>query len=219
MTDAISREQAMQNTYSGYFDYGSHIANREAVGFQEGIKELAMMTGLAVGGIVVLPALASAVSYVAGSAAYKAFRVGYGFYKRPVISTMVSRGIRGGQTLMGISKAYSGIMLGLGLADYKRNIDLARSGQYTKLGINIFGPPGSLFAYNSYMSRNKTVEEARVAFDQVAVDSSLTSMSKTGGTSSSKKYSKGSGVSKYRPKAGKRCRKGYRKIGGMCVKR
>jgi|GEM_PF-6722806 hypothetical protein len=217
MTDYVDREQAMQDIYSGYYDYGSHVSNAEPVGLVEGIREITMMAALAVGGVMVVPAVASAVTAVMASAAYSSFRIGYGFYKRPIITTMVRSGVRGAETLMGISKAYSYLMLGLAVADIRRNINLARSGEYTKLGINVFGPPGSLFAYNNYMSRNKTIEDAREAFKQISmpVNSPDSPKSYQQGEDSGRQRNSKS----YRPKSGHRCATGYRKINGMCVKR
>jgi len=51
---------------------------------------------------------------------------------------------------------------------------------------------------------NQIIEPSRV-------DSSLTSKSKTRGNSNSSKM--------YKPKPGEKCRSGYRKINGMCVKK
>ena len=167
-------------------------------------------------GASVIPgsALVRGGSAVTGSQAFKF----YGAVKRPVLTGGVYLGVRGATTAMTLSKAYSKMLLANSMFGVARNIHLAKTGQYRRLGVNIFGPPLSLFAYDHYMSRNNNNEKVRLAFEQVPVDSSLTSESKIRGTNSS---SSGSTRKKhsYKPKPGRRCRKGYRNINGMCVKR
>ena len=107
---------------------------------------------------------------------------------------------------MSLSKAYSKMALTAGVLNFGRNIQLARQKEYKRLGINVFGPPLSLFLYDNYMDRNKTSEDetASVAEIQSGVGGSLPSKPKTPG--------------KYKPRRGQRCRPGYRLINGMCVK-
>lgn len=153
---------------------------------------------------------------VTGSRAYKV----YGAIKRPVLSFGVHQQIKGAQTAMFLSKTYGKMMLASSAFQLGRNIQLARAKEYKRLGINVFGPPLSLFLYDNYMDRNKTseVEIATAANEQSRVDASLTSASKTRGNPSTKKFFKGFEPYAYKPKAGERCRKGYLKIKGMCVK-
>jgi len=147
----------------------------------------------------------------------------YGAVKRPVLTGGVYYGVRGATTAMTLSKAYSKMLFANSMFGVARNIHLAKTGQYRRLGVNIFGPPLSLFAYDHYMSRNNNNEKVRLAFEQVPVDSSLTSESKIRGNKrSTKKFLPGTTPYAYKPKRAERCRKGYKSelIMGrrMCVK-
>ena len=142
---------------------------------------------------------------VTGSTAYKV----YGAVKRPILTVGVHQKIRGATTAMSLSKAYSKMALTAGVLNFGRNIQLARQKEYKRLGINVFGPPLSLFLYDNYMDRNKISEDetASVAEIQSGVGGSLPSKPKTPGKNII-----------YKPKQGVPCAPGYRKINGMCVK-
>jgi hypothetical protein len=127
--------------------------------------------------------------------------------KRPLLSLGVTQKVRGAQLAMNISKGYSKGLLAAGILDIGQNIRLAHSREYKRLGINLMGPPGSLFLYDNFMQSNKTNDDLEVIEQVSRRDPSLTSGSQTRGKSKS-----------YKPKAGHNCAKGYRKINGMCVK-
>ncbi len=123
--------------------------------------------------------LAKGGSAVTGSKAYKA----YGFVKRPALTVGVHQQIRGAATAMALSKAYSKAMLANSVFGFARNVQLARAREYKRLGINLMGPPGSLFLYDNYMAHdmNAEAEIAQAQEQQSRIDSSLTSKSKTRG--------------------------------------
>jgi len=141
---------------------------------------------------------------VTGSKAYKV----YGYAKRPLLSIGVHQKIRGATTAMTLSKAYSKSLIAASVFNFGRNIALARAREWKRLGINVFGPPGSLFLYDHYMEHNMDAEAeiAAAKSEQSRVGSSLPSKPKTRGKHS------------YRPGAGKKCAPGYKLINGMCVK-
>jgi hypothetical protein len=156
---------------------------------------------------------------VTGSTAYKV----YGAVKRPILTVGVHQKIRGATTAMSLSKAYSKMALTAGVLNFGRNIQLARQKEYKRLGINVFGPPLSLFLYDNYMDRNKTSEDeiASTAKEQSRVGGSLPSKPKTRGNlkPSSKKFLPGHKPYAYKPKSGERCAPGYRwnQRDKMCV--
>jgi len=131
-------------------------------------------------------ALAKGGSAVTGSKAYKA----YGFVKRPALTVGVHQQIRGAATAMALSKAYSKAMLANSVFGFARNVQLARAREYKRLGINIMGPPGSLFLYDNYMAHDMDAEAqmAEAKQEKSRVDSSLTSKSKTRGKTNPKTY-------------------------------
>jgi hypothetical protein len=151
-------------------------------------------------------------SAVKGSTALKV----YGAVNRPLLTLGVHQGIRGANTAMALSKGYSKMMLAASVFGFAKNVQLARAREWKRLGINVMGPPGSLFAYNNYISRNQTVEDVREAFEQISMPVNSPDSPKSyqqGEDSGHQRKSKS-----YRPKSGHRCAKGYRKINGMCVK-
>ena len=156
-------------------------------------------------GVFPVGALARGGSAITGSKAYKAF----GVFKRPILSLGVHQQIRGATAAMTLSKAYSKMAITGGVLNFGRNIQLARAKEYKRLGINVMGPPLSLFMYDYYMAHdtNAEAEIASAKQEMSRIDASLTSASKTRGNNNS-----------YKPKQGARCAPGYRKINGMCVK-
>jgi hypothetical protein len=175
--------------------------------------------------VVPVGAIARTGSMVTGSKAYKI----YGAIKRPILTVGVHQKIRGATTAMSLSKAYSKMALTAGVLNFGRNLQLARQKEYKRLGINVFGPPLSLFLYDNYMDRNKTSEDetASVADIQSGVGGSLPSKPETPG-----KHSYVPSPSRYLAyyEGGKGnhedsiCRKGYRYVAksgtlGMCVRK
>jgi len=158
----------------------------------------------AIVGASVFPAgaLARGGGMVTGSRAYKV----YGAVKRPVLTLGVHQQIRGATAAMALSKAYSKSLLAASVFNFGRNVQLARAKEYKRLGINVFGPPLSLFLYDYHMAHDMDAEAeiATAKLEQSGVGGSLPSKPKTPG--------------KYKPKRGQRCRKGYKLISGMCVK-
>ena len=162
---------------------------------------------------------------VTGSSAYKV----YGYAKRPLLSVGVHQKIRGATTAMTLSKAYSKSLIAASVFNFGRNIALARAQEWKRLGINVFGPPGSLFLYDHYMEHNMDVEAeiAAAKSEQSRLGSSLPSKPKTRG-----KHSYVPSVDRYLAyyEGGKGkhpdsiCRKGYRYVYkngtlGMCVRK
>ena len=174
-------------------------------------------------GTSVLPvgAMIRGGSAVKGSQALKY----YGAYKRPVLTLGVYKEIRGATTAMALSKMYSKGMLTASVFGFARNVQLARAREWKRLGINVMGPPGSLFLYDNHMAHDMDAEAeiAQAEQEKSRLDSSLTSESKIRGTKrSTKKFLSGTTPYAYKPKRGERCRKGYKSelIMGrrMCVK-
>ena len=164
-------------------------------------------------------------SAVKGSQALKY----YGAYKRPVLTLGVHKQIRGATTAMALSKAYSKAMLTASVFGFARNVQLARAREWKRLGINVMGPPGSLFLYDNHMAHDMDAEAdiAVAKQEKSRIDASLTSASKTRG-----KHSYVPSVTKYLAyyEGGKGkhensiCRKGYRYVAksgtlGMCVRK
>ena len=135
-------------------------------------------------GVFPVGALARGGSAVTGSKAYKA----YGVFKRPILSLGVHQQIRGATAAMTLSKAYSKMAITGGVLNFGRNIQLARAKEYKRLGINVMGPPLSLFMYDYYMAHNTNAEAdiAAAKQEKSRIDSSLTSKSKTRGNGSYK---------------------------------
>ena len=159
---------------------------------------------------------------VTGSKAYKV----YGAIKRPILTLGVHKKIQGARTAMTLSKTYGKMALTAGVLNFGRNIHLARQKEYKRLGINVFGPPLSLFLYDNYMDRNKTseAETAAVAKEQSRVGGSLPSKPKTRGKDTYRpsatrvlKYYEG-GVGDHQDSI---CRKGYRydRKRNLCVRK
>ena len=164
-------------------------------------------------------ALTRGGSMVTGSKAYKA----YGWFKRPALSLGVHQQIRGATTAMALSKAYSKGMIAASVLNFGRNVQLARAKEYKRLGINVFGPPLSLFLYDNYIAHDMdaAAEIATAKEEQSRRDGSLPSKSKTRGNlkPSSKKFLSGYKPYAYKPKSGERCAPGYRwnQRDKMCV--
>ena len=126
-------------------------------------------------------------SAVKGSQALKY----YGAYKRPVLTLGVYKEIRGATTAMALSKMYSKGMLTASVFGFARNVQLARAREWKRLGINVMGPPGSLFLYDNHMAHDMDAEAqiAEAKQEKSRIDSSLTSKSKTRGKKNSYLYS------------------------------
>tara|TARA_B100001250_G_C19798324_1_gene789806 strand:+ start:1875 stop:2495 length:621 start_codon:yes stop_codon:yes gene_type:complete len=195
----MSREEAMQTMY------GVKTTKATPVGFKQGVKEIGMMAAMPIamfGAPIKGFQLGRAIL---GSRAYKA----YGFVKRPVLSMAVNANVRGAKAAMSISKTYGRAVGTLAALEFKQNVELARQREWKRLGINIFGPPGSLWLYDNYLSNNaeSDIIKKDAAKVKSRVGSSLPSKPKTRGKHS------------YRPGAGKNCAPGYKLINGMCVKK
>ena len=150
---------------------------------------------------------------VTGSRAYKV----YGAIKRPILTLGVHKKISGATTAMSLSKAYSKSLIAASVFNFGRNVQLARAKEYKRLGINVFGPPLSLFLYDHHMAHDMDAE-AEIAIakqEQSGVGGSLPSKPKTPG-----KHSYVPSVSRYLAyyEGGKGkhensiCRKGYRYV-------
>ncbi len=124
-------------------------------------------------------ALARGGTAVTGSKAYKV----YGALKRPVLTLGVHKQIRGATTAMSLSKMYGKGLLTASVFGFARNVQLARAREWKRLGINVMGPPGSLFLYDNYMAHDMDAEAEIAAAKQEKsrIDGSLTSKSKTRG--------------------------------------
>ena len=167
-------------------------------------------------------ALARGGSMVTGSRAYKV----YGAVKRPILTLGVHKKISGARTAMSLSKAYSKSLIAASVFNFGRNVQLARAKEYKRLGINVFGPPLSLFLYDHHMAHNMNAE-AEIAIakqEQSRRDGSLPSKSKTRGKDSYRPsatrylaYYEG-GVGDHEDSI---CRKGYRydRKRNLCVKK
>jgi len=223
MTEPVSdrRAEHMINMYQG-----KPRADTESVGFVEGIKQLAYLASmpLVMYGAPIRAAQIGRALY--GSRMYK----GYGFIKRPVLTTAVNAEIRGARAAMAVSKTYGRIMLALSAKELDRNIKLAKQREWKRLGISLYGPPGSLWVYDNYLADNSSTDkmkrDARIVKSRRG--GSLPSKPKTRGT----KHSYVPSVEKYLAfyEGGKGehedsiCRKGYRYVRkpgtlGLCVKR
>ena len=191
--------------------------NQEGLGSgisQEETKQLLSIVAAPVAAAILAPTLGSVYGAITGHRLYKAF----GVYKRPALSFGVYRQMRGAKTAMRISKGYAKVMLGVGLYGLGTNVALARAREYKRLGINVIGPPGSLFLYDRHMGRNKITEDVKMAAEEESrIDASLTSVSKTRGKRNSM-------PKQYKPLRGMKCRPGYKFVSvpgsevGMCVK-
>jgi hypothetical protein len=178
----------------------------------------------AIVGASVFPATAVARggSMVTGSKAYKV----YGAIKRPILTLGVHKKISGATTAMSLSKAYSKTLIAASVFNFGRNLQLARAKEYKRLGINVFGPPLSLFLYDYHMAHDMDAEAeiATAKQEQSGVGGSLPSKPKTPGKlkPSSKKFLSGTTPYAYKPKSDERCRKGYKSViksgRRMCVK-
>lgn len=169
----MSREEAMQSMYGG------KTGKPTPVGFKQGVKEIGMMAATP---ILMFGAPIKGIQLgraILGSRAYKA----YGFVKRPVLSMAVNANIRGAKAAMTVSKTYGRAIATLGVLDLKKNIQLARQREWKRLGINIYGPPGSLWLYDNHLAKN--AESDLIMKDAVIAksrrDGSLPSKSKTRG--------------------------------------
>tara|TARA_B100001564_G_C20620269_1_gene661999 strand:- start:86 stop:742 length:657 start_codon:yes stop_codon:yes gene_type:complete len=197
----MSHEEAVQSMYGKTYD-------RNPPGLKEGLRDIGMMAATPIL-MFGAPAKALQVGRLAlGSRAYKA----YSFVKRPVLTMAVNANVRGAKAAMAVSKAYGKTIAVLGALDFKRNVELIRQREWKRLGINLYGPPGSLWYYDNHMSGNS--ETAKAKRDAVAaksrVGSSLPSKPKTRGKRKPNLYD---------PKPGEKCRPGYVRIDGRCVLR
>ena len=161
-------------------------------------------------------------SAVTGSRAYRV----YGAIKRPILTLGVHKKISGATTAMALSKGYSKMMIAGSLFNFGRNVQLARAKEYKRLGINVFGPPLSLFLYDHYMAHDMDAEAeiATAKQEQSRRDGSLPSKSKTRGKDSYRPsatryllYYEG-GVGDHEDSI---CRKGYRydRKRNLCVRK
>lgn len=167
-------------------------------------------------------ALVRGGSMVTGSKAYKV----YGAVKRPILTIGVHKKISGATTAMSLSKAYSKSLIAASVFNFGRNVQLARAKEYKRLGINVFGPPLSLFLYDHYMAHDMDAEAdiAAAKEEQSRVGRSLPSKPKTRGKDSYRPsatrylaYYEG-GVGDHEDSI---CRKGYRydRKRNLCVKK
>ena len=165
-------------------------------------------------------ALARGGSMVTGSKAYKV----YGAIKRPILTLGVHKQIRHATTAMSLSKAYSKMMIAGSVFNFGRNVQLARAKEYKRLGINVFGPPLSLFLYDHHMAHNMDAE-AEIAIakqEQSGVGGSLSSKPKTPGKDTYRPAERkidawiNGHIPNYNP-----CKKGYRFDGKrkLCVRK
>ena len=164
-------------------------------------------------------ALARGGSMVTGSRAYKV----YGAIKRPILTLGVHKKISGATTAMSLSKAYSKMMIAGSVFNFGRNVQLARAKEYKRLGINVFGPPLSLFLYDHHMAHNMDAE-AEIAIakqEQSRRGGSLPSKPKTRGNGSYKPSNQK--IDDFFTSGGKTnpCRKGYKFSAKrlMCVRK
>ena len=172
--------------------------------------------GAAIVGSMVVPAsgVYRGGRAVTGSTAYKV----YGAVKRPVLTVGVHKKVRGATTAMALSKAYSKALITASVFNFGRNLQLAYAKEYKRLGVNLFGPPGSLFLYDMYMEHNMDAEDDISGAKEIQsrVGSSLPSKPKTRG--------KKRQPDQYKPLRGMKCRPGYRFQSvpgsevGMCVR-
>lgn len=166
--------------------------------------------GAAVVGSMVVPgsAVYKGGRAVTGSTAYKV----YGAVKRPVLTVGVHKKVRGAATAMSLSKAYSKALITASVLNFGRNLQLAYAKEYRRLGINLFGPPGSLFLYDMYMAHNMDAESD--------IDQARETQSRVGRSLPSKPKTRGKRKPNlYDPKPGEKCRPGYVRIDGRCVLR
>jgi len=173
-----------------------------------------VLAGIAIG--ITGGAAAYALSGTAAGATIGTGLRYFGYARRPVLSYGVHQGYRGASTLMGVSKAYAITMLAHGIYEMDKNIALARDKEYKRLGINLMGPPGSLWLYDKIYDGPS----------EQSLASSSTPSQQNGGVNGTTKTSTGSQKSNprlnsksYKPKAGRKCAPGYRKVGGRCVKK
>jgi len=152
-------------------------------------------------------ALARSGSMVTGSKAYKI----YGAVKRPILTMGVHHRISGARTAMALSKAYSKSLLAASVFNFGRNLQLARAKEYKRLGINVFGPPLSLFLYDNYIAHDMDAEAdmATAKLEQSRVGGSLPSKPKTRGKDKPQSY---------RLKPGRKCAPGYIEFEGRCIR-
>lgn len=161
-------------------------------------------------------ALARGGGMVTGSKAYKV----YGAIKRPILTLGVHKKISGATTAMSLSKAYSKSLVAASVFNFARNVQLARAKEYKRLGINVFGPPLSLFLYDHHMAHDMDAEAeiATAKQEQSRRDGSLPSKSKTRGKKSPKRLANKLYSDWYIPMSGQKCKPGYYRVGNMCVK-
>jgi hypothetical protein len=175
----------------------------------------------AIVGASVFPAgaLARGGGAVTGSRAYKV----YGAIKRPILTLGVHKKISGATTAMSLSKAYSKSLIAASVFNFARNVQLARAKEYKRLGINVFGPPLSLFLYDYHMAHNMDAEAeiATAKEEQSRRDGSLPSKSKTRGNKDSYRPSVKKVKAYYVTSGESPCAKGYRfdEARGLCVRK
>ncbi len=138
----------------------------------------------------------------------------FGYVRYPLGSAGVKLGVPGAQQYLFASKVYAGLMLAYGIHEFDRNQALFRQKEYKKLGISLMGPPGSLWLYdklyNGPAKHELDTYPTPVREKQSGPSSSKSSQQNGGGSGKRSKS--------YKPKAGRNCAPGYRKVGGRCVK-
>ena len=194
----------------------------ESVGFREGVVQLGMLVATPFLMFGVPAKLGYAGGALLGSKAYRY----YGYAKYPVLSAGKHYGVRGASTTLSLVKAYGKLQTGVGILYYKKNLQLAQQREWKRLGINVFGPPGSLYMYDNYLadtSNSKQEETALVEAikEQSRRDGSLPSKSKTRGNGSYKPSNQK--IDDFFTSGGKTnpCRKGYKFSAKrmMCVRK
>jgi len=172
---------------------------------------------LFIGGLAIAATGGLAATALSGTAVGAGIGTGvryFGYARRPVLSYGVHQGYRGASTLMGLSKAYAATMLAHGVYEFDKNQALFRQKEYKRLGINLMGPPGSLWLYDQLY--NGPAKESLASSSSPSQQNGGAKGNKTS-TRSQKSKPRLSSKS-YKPKAGRKCAPGYRKIGGRCVK-
>ena len=201
----MTRQEAMQSMYG--------VSQKATpVGFREGVIDILKMasTPFVMFGVPGMSAFAARAAL--GSRAYKY----YGYAKYPVLSGAKLYGVRGASTALSLTKGYSKLMTAAGLIGYKKNLKLAQQREWKRLGINVFGPPLSLYVYDNYIADTSTSKQ-----EETAMVEAIKEQSRRGGSLPSKPKTRGK--DSYRPAERKidafinghipnynPCKKGYR---------
>lgn len=209
----MTRQEAMQSMYG--------VQEKPTpVGFREGVSDIYKMASMPFVMFGVPGMLGHTAKAVLGSRAYQY----YGYAKYPVLSVGKHYGVRGASTTLSLAKGYSKLMTVAGLVGYRKNMKLAQQREYKRLGINVFGPPFSLYVYDKYMADTSSSKQEETALveaikTQSRRDGSLPSKSKTRGNKDSYRPSVKKVKAYYVTSGESPCAKGYRfdEARGLCV--